>query len=61
MKWIIGEIHPIYGEVLAMGIREGEPYRMFTKDGVVSLIPLDCLCDNSELKRGKTSSRIIKR
>lgn len=40
----IGEKHKIYGEVIAMGIREGEPYRFFKdKSGVISLIPLACL------------------
>jgi len=43
MKWIIGEKHKHFGVVSAMGVREGEPYRMFVKDGSVSLIPLDCL------------------
>ena len=43
MKWKIGEEHPIYGRVSAMGIRDGEPYRMFLKDGDCSLIPLECL------------------
>lgn len=43
MLWEIGKIHKIYGRVSCMGIREGEPYRMFLKDGDVSLIPLDVL------------------
>jgi len=43
MKWKIGSEHPYYGTVGAAGVREGEPYRMFIKDGSVSLIPLDCL------------------
>ena len=44
MEWKIGEKHKIYGEVVAMGIREGEPYRFFkNKKGVISLIPLACL------------------
>jgi len=44
MKWKIGDKHPLYGKVAAMGVREGEPYRMFIdKCGTVSLIPLPCL------------------
>ena len=43
MKWMIGEEHHAYGRVVACGVREGEPYRMFSKDGDISLIPLDCL------------------
>ncbi len=43
MRWKIGDKHKWYGTVAAVGIREGEPYRMFLKDGSVSLIPLDCL------------------
>lgn len=40
----LGEQHKIYGEVIARGIREGEPYRFFKgKGGVISLIPLACL------------------
>lgn len=48
MIWKLGDKHKYYGEVAAMGIREGEPYRMFLKDGSVSLIPLACL--EEELK-----------
>jgi hypothetical protein len=43
-KWKINEVHNHYGRVIAMGIREGEPYRFFkNKHGVISLIPLDVL------------------
>ena len=35
----INDIHPNYGKCVAMGCKDGEAYRMFTKDGVVSLIP----------------------
>jgi len=41
--WVIGSIHPEYGEVQMMGCRDGEPYRMMVKDDVVSLMPLDVL------------------
>ena len=44
IKWKIGDNHKAYGKVAAMGIKEGEPYRMFLdKDGGVALIPLACL------------------
>jgi hypothetical protein len=43
MKYKIGEKHKIYGKVAAAGVREGEPYRMFIKNGDISLIPLACL------------------
>lgn len=42
-KWELGEEHPHYGKVIAMGVREGEPYRFFMKEGLISLIPLPCL------------------
>jgi hypothetical protein len=44
-KWFVNEEHPVYGTVKAMGVREGEPYRMFLKDGSVSLVPLQVLED----------------
>ena len=40
-KWMLEEIHPLYGKVVACGCKDGEPWRMFSKDGVTSLIPLD--------------------
>lgn len=46
IKWILGEKHKLYGKVVGMGIRDGEPYRFFIKDGVVSLIPLELLKDD---------------
>jgi putative component of toxin-antitoxin plasmid stabilization module len=50
-KWQIGDKHPHYGRVAAMGIREGEPYRIFIdKHGVVSLIPLPCLMEADDDK-----------
>lgn len=49
VKWFIGSKHPHYGRVEAIGIREGESWRMFLKDGVVSLIPLSVL----ELEAGQ--------
>lgn len=40
----IGETHKIYGKVVAMGIKDGEPYRFFKdKQGCISLIPLSCI------------------
>lgn len=43
-NWIIGQKHKVFGKVIAMGIREGEPYRFFiNKNRVISLIPLSCL------------------
>ncbi|MCK5016035.1 MAG: hypothetical protein KAS32_03095 [Candidatus Peribacteraceae bacterium] len=41
--WLLGEIHPLYGEVVACGCGIGGAWRMFDNDGVVSLIPLDVL------------------
>lgn len=44
MKWKLGDKHKYYGKVVAMGIREGEPYRFFMDDDkCISLIPLPCL------------------
>lgn len=44
--WVINDKHPMFGVVKAMGVKEGEPYRMFLNDrGNVSLIPLDCLLE----------------
>ncbi len=42
-KWIIGEVHPQYGEVQMMGRISGEAYRWFSKNNVVSMIPLSIL------------------
>ena len=43
-KWCIGERHPEYGVVQAMGITGGEAYRWFmADDGVVTMIPLSML------------------
>ncbi len=47
--WRIGEIHPLYGEVQMMGSLGGEAYRWFSKNNVVSMIPLSILrgqCDD---------------
>jgi len=41
--WLLDEIHPQYGKVLACGVRDGDPWRMFKVDGDVVLIPLDSL------------------
>ena len=44
MIYKLKEKHKHYGEVIAMGIREGEAYRFFkNKNGVISLIPLPVL------------------
>ena len=43
MEWKIGDKHKHYGKVVAMGIREGEPYRFFMKSGGIALIPLPAL------------------
>lgn len=52
--FLIGETHPAYGKVIAMGVREGEPYRFFKgKDGVISLIPLPCLKAEKEARGAK--------
>jgi len=41
---MIGNKHKTYGQIIAMGIKEGEPYRFFKdKYGYISLIPLPCL------------------
>ena len=44
MIYKIGDKHPHYGKVIAMGVREGEAYRFFIdKDKAISLIPLPVL------------------
>lgn len=44
ISWKLGDKHQIYGIVIAMGVREGEPYRFFKDSkGTISLIPLPCL------------------
>jgi hypothetical protein len=44
MEYGIGEHHPLYGEVIMVGIIEGESYRWFKDDnGTISMIPLDVL------------------
>lgn len=44
MDWLLGSIHPLYGEVVAMLTTDGEPYRMFRDDeGSVALTPLGSL------------------
>ena len=43
IKWKLGDIHPLYGEVVMMGTTGGERYRWFQKDNVVSMIPLSFL------------------
>lgn len=41
-KYTIGDSHPAYGRVEAMGFRDGERYYMFIdRHGVVSLIPAE--------------------
>jgi len=53
VKYKLGEKHKLFGEVVGMGIRDGEPYRFFkSKDGTISLIPLPCLEDSLERKNG---------
>jgi len=49
VEWKLGEEHHAYGKVAAMGVREGEAYRMFVKDGSVSLIPLACLLEDKKI------------
>ena len=47
-RWCIGERHPEYGVVQAMGVTGGEAYRWFVADdGVVTMIPLSMLEDAS--------------
>lgn len=42
--WIIGSIHPVYGECTMMGVIKGEAIRWFVdKHGCVTMIPLDVL------------------
>lgn len=47
MEWMIGDKHPEYGVVSAMGIISGERYRWFVKGNVVSMIPLYSISDKS--------------
>jgi hypothetical protein len=42
-KWVIGEVHPVYGVCKMMGMISGERYRWFVKNNVVSMIPLSVL------------------
>lgn len=43
-RWQLEETHKRFGTVIAMGIREGEPYRFFIdKNKTISLIPLAVL------------------
>jgi hypothetical protein len=43
-KWILGEKHEIYGEVVMMASFKGEAYRFFDSgDGCVAMIPLNFL------------------
>ena len=50
IEWKLNAKHKFYGKVIAMGIRDGEPYRFFIdKEGSISLIPLPCL--EKELKQ----------
>ena len=45
----IGERHPEYGVVQAMGVTGGEAYRWFVADdGVVTMIPLSMLEDEPD-------------
>lgn len=39
----IGTKSKYHGKVIAIGIREGEPYRFLIKNGVISLMPLSVL------------------
>ena len=48
-RWCIGERHPEYGVVQAMGVTGGEAYRWFVADdGVVTMIPLSMLEDEPD-------------
>ena len=42
-SWIIGAIHPEYGEVQGMAIFRGDEYRFLCKDNYVAMIPLSIL------------------
>ena len=57
MNWILGEIHPIYGEVQMMANLKGESYRFMIKDGVVSMIPLSFLGGNDEDPEGLVAGK----
>lgn len=51
MRWMLGDKHPDYGTVEAMGMQDGEKYRMFLgKDKSVTLMPLDALPIQDERK-----------
>ncbi len=41
--WVLGAIHPQFGEVVMMGTTGGEKYRWFQKDNLTSMIPLSFL------------------
>ena len=41
-SWLVGEVHPIFGKVVFMGILGIESYRWFEdEDGNLSMIPVD--------------------
>ena len=46
--WKLGEKHKYYGEVVMMKCIEGEPYRFFNKDKVISMIPLSALQEEED-------------
>lgn len=48
IMWTIGQNHPIYGKVVMMGSLQGEAYRWFDKNGVISMIPLSVLLEQRQ-------------
>ena len=55
-RWLLNEIHPVFGKVVAAGSKDGEPWRMFKKDGTTSLIPFPVLNDMDELAHLKAEN-----
>ena len=47
--WGLGTKHELWGEVVAMGRTDGDCWRMFSKEGCTTLMPLDALQLSEEL------------
>ena len=48
LKWNLGCIHPVYGEVVMVMKFSLDEYRFFLKGDVVSMIPLSALEEENE-------------
>ena len=48
IPWNVGATHPVFGEVQMVGTTGGEKYRWFSKNNLISMIPLSCLGPQEE-------------